>query len=433
MLGGGQVVSRQLIAALCGAFVFLGAGAARAETDVEKAGSFNPCLQRWVNEHKLQWKTQEFTKGGDHTVTYEDGSVAVEHPDGSVDLQKDENGRKVWKRVCHPQPKTATPPPPPPPPPPPATTPKPTTPPDESGPGGVEIPPGPGELTPKEEALLKCATPDEVDMIRAYQRAIEALQRQLEIVNKPVEEAEAEATRATDEAYAYRTSVSEEQARDPAFQQRLNELEDKANEARARAFKAKQDVQDRINEINNHINDTDQEMRQLLQEIEARGDCPPPGKTETPPPTGGSGSGGTSTGGGTTAKPGPGLPVPGKPFVMPKLPDCFEDEDARKAFDDMVYELFLEQINASSLAPTPEARDEARRNVDALDKLRAQISAVPYCPAKRDNSHASNPDALKDILGHVTIGVGVGAGGGHDDHHGGHDNHDSHDATKPGD
>ena len=404
MLGGGPVSSRQLIAALCGAFVFAFAGAAHAETDVEKAGSFNPCLQRWVNEHGMRWKTQEFSNGGDHTITYEDGTIAVEHKDGSVDLQtKDDNGKKVWKRVCHPQPKTATPPPPPPPPPP-ATTPKPTTPPDEGGTGGVEIPPGPGELTPKEEALLKCATPDEVDMIRAYQRAIEALQRQLEIVNKPVEEAEAEATRATDEAYAFRTSVSEEQARDPAFQQRLNELEDKANEARARAFKAKQDVQDRINEINNHINDTDQDMRHLLEEIAARGDCPPPGRSETPPPTGGSGTGGTSAGGGATAKPGPGLPVPSKPFVMPRLPDCFEDEDARKAFDDMVYELFLEQINA-----------------------------VPYCPAKRDNSHASNPDALKDILGHVTIGVGVGAGGGHDDHHGGHDNHDSHDATKPGD
>jgi hypothetical protein len=406
--------------------VLLSTGSARAETDVEKAGSFSPCLQRWVNEHNLHWKTQEFAKGGDHTINYDDGTVAVEHPDGSVDLQRDENGHKVWKRVCHPKPKTTTPPPPPPQPP--ATTPQPTTPLPPDGSGEVERPSGAGQLTPGEEALLKCATPEEVELIRAYQRAIESLQRELANVNKPVEEAEADARKAADEAYAFRTSVSAEQARDPAFQQRLNELDDKAYQAQLKADSAKKDAEERVSEINMHINDTDQDLRYLLAEIRARGPCPPTGNT--PPPTG-EGSGETSTGGGSI-RPGPGLPLPSQPFVMPKLPECFDDDDARRKFDDMVYELFLEQINASSLAPTPEARAEARRNVDALDKLRSQINAVPYCPARRDNSHAGNPDALRDILGHVTIGVGVG--GGHDDHHDHHDDrHEDAPATKPGD
>jgi len=413
---GRRMTFRIPIFVLCFAFALAFAGSAQAETDTEKAGSFNGCLQRWVNEHALNWKKQEFTHGGDHVIDYGDGTVAIEHKDGSVDIEKaDGSGKKSTTRICPPQTDTTTPPPKEPPPAP-----------DDS----ENLPLGPGRLNPQEERVLKCATPEEAERIKGLQHDIDALERQIEIVNRDVTAAEEEARRATDEAYAYRTSVSEEEAQNPAFQKHLAELEDKANDARRKAYDAKKAVEDRIAEINNQINDADQEMRSLLGEIAARGDCPPPGKTGTPPP----GTGGTSdtTPGNTgkpPSKPGPGLPVPSKAFVMPKLPKCFEDEKARQAFDDMVYELFLEQINASSLAPTPAAREDARRNVDALATLRSKISGVPYCPATApDDSHASNPDVLKDILGHVTIGVGVGGG---DHHHHDDDHHDRPTETPP--
>jgi len=417
-LMGRRMTSRILISVICFLFALGFAGSAHAETDTEKAGSFNRCLQGWVNEHKLNWKSQEFTKDGDHLIRYDDGSVAVEHKDGTVDIEKtDGAGKKSTTRICPPKTETGTPP---------------TTPPKEPPPKDDmdDVPLGPGVLNPKEERLLKCATKEEAERIKGLQRDIEGLQRTLEIVNKPVEEAEEESRRATDEAYAYRTSVSEEEARAPAFQKRLAELEDKANDARHKVYDAKKAVEDRIAEINNQINDIDQEIRSLLGDIAARGDCPPPGKTEPPSPGTPGGTPGTTPGTNTgkpPAKPGPGLPVPSKPFVLPKLPKCFEDEKERKAFDDMVYELFLEQINASSLGSTPQARDAARGNVDDLSKLRGKISKVPYCPATLDDSHASNP--LRDILGHVTIGVGVDAGGDH--HRNGHDDHDDRDRPRP--
>jgi hypothetical protein len=66
---------------------------------------------------------------------------------------------------------------------------------------------------------------------------------------------------------------------------------------------------------------------------------------------------------------------------------------------------------------------------------------IPDCPPLTNMTGPRPPgggdrkdrgdDTLKDILGHVTIGVGVG--GGHDDHHDRHDTpHEDRPATKPG-
>jgi len=110
---------------------------------------------------------------------------------------------------------------------------------------------------------------------------------------------------------------------------------------------------------------------------------------------------------------------PPVPIVLPKLPDCFEDDNARAAMEAELEQLMKAQLDALEWARTPAARDEARANVEAISALQTQIFGVPFCPSKKHNN------VLKNILQHVTIGVGGDA-----THAGGHGG-DEHPNTPP--
>lgn len=163
-------------------------------------------------------------------------------------------------------------------------TPKPpeaAPPPEDDGDLPPGIPPDHGQLTKEEMTLLKCATPEERERVQAYQRAIEGLKRELAQVEKPADEADAEAKRADDEAYRFRSSATEEEAKSPTFQAKLEELDSKAQQLKAKAYETRREIQPRVDELNGHINDTDRELRDLLDEIRARGSCPPPANGNT--------------------------------------------------------------------------------------------------------------------------------------------------------
>ena len=223
-------------------------------------------------------------------------------------------------------------------------------------PGGENPKPEPGKLSPDDEALLKCASSDELLLIQSLQRSIEGFQREMDALEKPYMDANDAAWAASDhydELKAEGSTASEEEikaAGENAF--RLHNV----------ARRLWDGIKKRDSELEANIIAADKDLRTAIAKIRARG-CPPPAP-------------------GKAVKPGPGLPLPHEGFVMPVLPECFNDEKDRAAFDDKVYELFLEQINASSLAGTPEARAAARQNVDALAALRSKIFLVPLCALK---------------------------------------------------
>jgi len=254
----------------------------------------------------------------------------------------------------------------------------------------AQVAPDKGQLTPREEILLTCATSDELLKIQAYQRAIEGFQRLLDALWQPYDDAVADAVKAQQEADAAKPDIPADQA-EPAGTDTHTQTDDRPAQLRDKAAKIWKAIMPRQDELIDHIDENEKGLRQILRDIESRGPCPPLVKTRP-------------------VKEGPGLPVPSQPFVMPTLPPCFNDDKERDSMDDTLYELMLEQINASSLASSPESRATARANADALADLRHQVFAVPFCPAKSTGNHA-----LRSLLGHVTIGVGESDDGNHSD------------------
>jgi hypothetical protein len=252
----------------------------------------------------------------------------------------------------------------------------------QQGTGEKPKAPVPGKLSPEDEGLLKCATSDELLLIQSLQRSVEGFRREMDALDKPYMDANDAAWSAqehVDQLWAEGSTATDEEKQAAGAE---------AIRLRKEARRIWDGVKKRDGELEANITAADKELRELIAKIRARG-CPPPAA-------------------GKVVKPGPGLPVPHEAFVMPVLPECFDEEKDRSAFDDKVYELFLEQINASSLGSTEAVRADARRNVDALAALRARIFLVPLCAlkdvGKAPHTHGK-PDKKKGRKRHAKRGL----------------------------
>ncbi len=239
---------------------------------------------------------------------------------------------------------------------------------EKAGPPGGGIPAKlrPGELSNADQTLLKCATSDELLLIRSLQSSIEGYERESEALQGPYDDA----IRKAFDAYHVSDALSEEGSTASEAQKTAALTNAQDLMAEMRVVEAR--VVARRAELSKQTSEAEKRIRLTLDAIKQRG-CPPPaaGKSTTPQ-----------------------IPLPEGAFVMPVLPDCFEDEKDRTALDDKVYRMFLEQIDISSLASTAAARAKARANVDALAALRAKIFSVPLCALKnigRGGGHAKPP------------------------------------------
>jgi len=244
-------------------------------------GSNNPCVKRWVQEHHDVYLTLDTQPDGTAVITYTSGTTLYVRPNGAVqraDMQPD--GKVVFKRICGDWPPPST-----------GALPSPGPTPGQSGPvtggggggggggddGGGDNPPGgddsglqppldPGQLTPKQQASLKCATPDELKRIKEIQDKIAADQGQLDGMEK------AEAA-AQDRAEQMR---DQEHERIQAGGEPSTQINDQIYQAELDAFHLKQQDQPVKDSLNGEIRDLNQEMQDLLDEIGARKSCPVP-------------------------------------------------------------------------------------------------------------------------------------------------------------
>jgi hypothetical protein len=237
-----------------------GIGCVHAETDVERAGSNNVCLQKWVSSNELSWKSQK-QENGNHTIVYDDQTTAIEHADGSVDIVTTEVARsgktiKLKQRICNPG----------------AAEPN-GSPPDTTS----HLAAGAG-LTAEEAAWLQCATPAEQEQIQDYLRGIERINREIEDLEKPWRDAVDAAKKAEAAMKEVQEGAPENGTEDPDYYQKFSVAEQALNEARKKVSEELAKILDspRFRQLTNALFDTAKELRSLLESIEDRGTCPPP-------------------------------------------------------------------------------------------------------------------------------------------------------------